>query len=180
MKRLPLLAAAVLSLLLSDHAIAQVRSGFSFDVGLGASVIRDDDGNETFRDSAFGWTIGGDYRFNNHFSFGIGIFSLGEGEDDFGGQQTTISVRGFDIRGRGFIPLSENVDLFGLLGVVNYHVDIDPGFSFDPFGSEAWEAGLGLDVHSGNNLAIRFEGRFFNGERDESAGLLTIGFNYTF
>lgn len=180
MKRLPLLAAALLTLLISNHAIAQDRSGFSFDVGLGASVIRDEDGSETFRDEAFGWTLGGDYRFNDHFSLGFGIFSLGEGEDNFNGQTTTIEVRGYDVRGRAFLPLSENVDLFGLLGVVSYYVDIDPGVSFNPFGSGAWEAGVGLDVHTSNNLAIRFEGRFMNGDRDESAGLLTIGFNYTF
>ena len=176
------IASAIAAMLLfgSNFAYSQDREGFSINAGLGASVIRDEDGAETFRDEAFGWTIGFDYRFNENISLGMGLFSLGEGEDDFNGQLTTIEVAGFEFNGRLYLPVSEKADLFLVAGVVSYYTDINPGFSFDPFGSEAWEAGLGADFYTDENLAIRIEGRFFNGRRDESAGLLTIGFNYTF
>ncbi|MFQ5610388.1 MAG: hypothetical protein ACE5F8_08995 [Woeseiaceae bacterium] len=47
-----------MSLLCTGTANSQDRQGFSINAGIGASVIRDEDGAETFRDEGFGWTLG--------------------------------------------------------------------------------------------------------------------------
>ena len=172
---------AVLCLLLdTSPACARDRSGFAVAAGIGASVIRDEDGTETFRGTAAGFTFGVEYRFVPAFGLSLATFNLGKASDVVNSVDTTIDVRGIDLQARFYFPAFDRGDAFLLVGGANYYTDIDPGVSFDPFGQGAWELGAGFDLDGSENLSLRFEGRFFNGPQDESAGLLTVGFNYRF
>ncbi|MGI9232582.1 MAG: outer membrane beta-barrel protein [Woeseiaceae bacterium] len=157
---------------------ASEKSGWAMSAGIGSSVIKDRDGNETFDGNGFGYTWGLEYRFSRQWALGIDLFSLGSASDTFNSVNTTIDVGGMDIRGRIIFPLSENVEMYGRLGFAGYFADVDPGTN--NLGEDAVSLGLGLDIDRGEHFTIRLDGRYFDGPRDESGALLTIGFNYRY
>lgn len=159
-------------------AHADEKSGWSMNVGIGASLIKDRDGNETFEDNGFGYSWGAEYRFSSRWAFGVDLYSLGSGSDTFNSVDTRIDVGGFDLRGRVIFPMSENVELYGRLGFGGYFADLDPGPS--TLGENSVSFGVGLDMDRGEHFTLRFEGRYLNGVRDESGALLLAGFNYRF
>ena len=170
----------ILAIAAMPVAKAQERNGFAFNGGIGSSVIRDEDGVETFRGTAFGFSVGVEYRLKSNLAFGFGTFNLGKANDTIQSVDTELDVRGLEILARYYFPISERSELFGLIGAANYYVDIEPGGNNGLFGEDAWELGGGLDYYTGDSFSWRIEGRFYNGPRDESAGLLTVGFNYRF
>ncbi len=161
-------------------AQAPDRSGFAVHGGIGSSVVRDEDGTETFRGTAFAFSLGVEYRFTDLFALTFGTFNLGKPTDTLSGVDTQIDVRGIELLARFYFPVSERTEAYALLGSANYYVDIEPGGNNGLFGEDAWEIGGGLDIYTEESFSWRLEGRFFNGPRDESAGLLTIGLNYRF
>ena len=161
-------------------AYAQDRAGWAVNLGFGVSQVKDRDGTESFNANDFGFILGGEYRFNDHFALGLNTFNLGSPEDEFNSVDTTIEVRGFDLVLRFILPVSERVDLFALAGSAGYTADLEPGGNNGLFGEDAAEFGLGLDIGTGNNFDLRLAGRYFDGPRDESGALITAGFNYRF
>ena len=155
------------------------RTGFAVSAGVGSSTIRDEDGAETFDDNAFGFLFGVEYRFIRQFALGLNVFSLGTGEDFFDGADTEIEVRGFDIVGRIILPASDRVEVYLLGGVAGYTADLTPGGS-NLFGNDATELGAGIDIDATDKFSFRLEGRHYNGVRDESGSLITLGFSYRF
>jgi len=181
--KINLLFMAVLALLLSfvtGVAQAQVKKGFAVNVGLGVSQVKDRDGTESFNANDIGYILGAEYRFNDNFALGLNTFGLGSPEDDFNSVNTTIEVRGFDLVMRFIVPLSDGVELFALAGTAGYTADLEPGGNNGLFGEDAAEFGLGLDIGDSNNFAFRLAGRYYDGPRDESGALITVGFNYRF
>lgn len=164
----------------SGIANAQDKSGFGVNIGVGISQVKDRDGSESFNANDFGYIMGGEYRFNENFALGLNVFGLGSPEDEFNSVSTTIEVRGFDLVMRFILPVSESVELFALAGAAGYTADLEPGGNNGLFGEDAVEFGLGVDIGGGGNFAFRLAGRYFDGPRDESGALTTIGFNYRF
>jgi hypothetical protein len=164
----------------AQAAEAQDKSGFAMNVGIGISQIKDRDGTESFNASAFGYIIGGEYRFNDHFALGFNTFGLGTADDDFNSVNTSIEVKGFDLVARFILPVTERVEFFALAGSAVYTADLEPGGNNGLFGEDAVELGLGLDIGGGESFAFRVAGRYYDGPRDESGALVTIGFNYRF
>lgn len=164
----------------SGVAEAQVKKGFAVNVGLGVSQVRDRDGAESFNASDIGYILGAEYRFNENFALGLNTFGLGSPEDEFNAVNTTIEVRGFDLVMRFIMPLSDGVELFALAGTAGYTADLEPGGNNGLFGEDAAEFGLGVDIGNRNNFAFRLAGRYYDGPRDESGSLITVGFNYRF
>ncbi len=159
------------------------RVGWAISAAVGPSLIRDEDGPDTFEGNGFGLAAEVELRFTPNLALGVGGFSLGRADDDFGGVDTEISVRGFDLFGRVIFPVSDTAEIFGRIGAANYRVDIDPGsvsFSDALFGDDALELGLGVDFARKDKLAFRIEGRYFNGGDDETGALLLFGVNYIF
>lgn len=169
-----------LSILVATPVQAQQKSGWGLSAGIGASRVRDVDDDDTFDGNSFGYSLEGEFRFSPYFAFGLGGFNLGQASDTFGSVDTEISVKGFGIFGRVIYPLSDTVDLYGRLGGVTYVADLDPGGINSLFGEDALELGLGADIGGGNKLSFRAEGRYFDGPREESGGLVTVGFSYRF
>lgn len=156
------------------------RSGWAFNAGIGASIIRDEDGTETFRGTAFAYDFGFEYRTTGPIAFGMTIFDMGTATDTVSGVSTDIKVRGFDLYGRYIFTKPGDVEVYGLLGAAIYDADVSTGGGFSLFGEGAWEVGGGIDFVTSENVSVRIEARFLNGERDESGGLMTVGLNYRF
>lgn len=163
-----------------SDANAQDKRGFGFNGGIGVSSIRDQDGIEVFKGNSLGYNLGIEYRFVPAFAVGFDAFSLGQAEDFFDGQDTRIRVRGYEFFARGILAASEKVDAYARIGAATYFADVQPGFVFDPFGQGALSLGAGLDISTTDKLSVRLEGRYFRGDRDETGGLLTVGFYYLF
>ncbi len=164
-------------------AVAQEKSGWGVSAGIGSSRIRDKDGSDTFSGNGFGLMAEVEYRFTSNLALGFGGFSLGRADDSFGGVDTEIEVRGYELFGRLIYPASDSVDVYGRIGAANYFVDIEPGsVGLDDalFGDDALEIGFGVDFSRREKLAIRLEGRYLNGGDDETGTLLVVGFNYLF
>jgi len=173
----------LLTLGATDAVSATDRTGWSVSAGVGASTIEDKDGDDTFDGNSVGFAAEVEYRFTPNFALGIGGFSLGSDNDMFAGEDTEISVRGFDISGRLIFPLSDSTELFGRLGAANYYVDVEPGFvdlADTLFGSDATELGIGIDFLRRNKAAVRVEYRYYNGGSDETGALLLLGLNFLF
>ncbi len=180
--RLLTIVTLFLFLIVSLDSRAQIsdRRGFAVYGGIGASIVRDDDGAQTFRGNSFGLDLGVEFRFADVFGVSVGGFSLGKPSDTLNGVDTEYEVYGSELLARVYLPASENVEGYLLFGGAIYHVVSEP-FGFNGlFGDEAWVLGGGVDIYSNESYSWRLEGRYFNGRRDESAGLLTLGFNYRF
>lgn len=54
-----------------------------------------------------------EYRFTPNLALGFGDFSLGRADDSFGGVETEINVRGFELFGRVIYPVSKSIEDFG-------------------------------------------------------------------
>ena len=156
------------------------NTGWGISAGLGVSKVKDVDGIETFDGNGFAFSIEGEYRFTPFIALGIGTFSLGEPNDTFNSVDTEIRVGGYGLFGRVIYPFADGVDLYGRVGGVTYHADLTPGGSTGLFGEDATEYGLGLDLGDLNNTGFRFEGRYFDGPRDESGAMVTIGVIHRF
>lgn len=175
------LAALVLLLIFTVDAVqARDKAGFAVNVGVGVSQVKDRDGTESFNANDFGYILGAEYRFNDHFALGLNTFGLGSPEDDFNSVSTTIEVKGVDLVMRFILPVADSVELFALAGSAAYKADLEPGGTNGLFGEDAAEFGLGLDVGTSDNFAFRLAGRYYDGPRDESGALITVGFNYRF
>ena len=168
---------------LAHPAHAQDKTGWGVSATFGSSQIKDKDGNDTFQGNGFGHAAEIEYRITPNFALGFGGFSLGRADDMFQGEETEIEVRGYELFGRLIYPASSAVDLYARLGAANYFVDIDPGtVSFEDalFGEDAVELGFGVDFGRSDMLAYRLEARFFNGGKDETGLLFSVGINYLF
>lgn len=173
------LAAAVALVLVAPVSQAQERTGFAVHGGIGGSLLEDRDGAETFDGNGFGYDLGLEYRFVPRFALGIDLFSLGSATDTFGDVETEVEAEGVDFFGRLIFPLTETVEVYGRLGTVAYYTDVTPSSSVDIFGEDGTSFGAGLDI-GGEDLALRLEGRYIDGSREESGALLTAGFSYRF
>lgn len=173
-------ATGLFFLLPATSVTAQERSGFGISGGLGTSVIRDEDGPETFRGSSFAYSFGIEYRFQSNFALGFDVFDLGTADDTVEDVNLEIEVRGFEFSARQYFLATKHVEPYVMLGAAVYSADLEPGGNNGLFGDDAWVIGGGFDIYTARAVSWRVEARFFNGPRDESAGLLTAGFSYRF
>lgn len=164
--------------LVASTSRADEKSGWAMSLGVGPSLIKDRDGNQTFSGDGIGYNWGPEYRFSKRWALGVDLFSLGRAHDTLNSVDTTIDVGGIELRGRVIFPLSESVEIYGRLGFAGYFADVTPGGQ--NLGEDAVTVGLGLDFARGEHWTIRIDARYFDGPRDESGGLLTAGFNYRF
>lgn len=178
---LRLLTAALLVIAITAcPAHAKDRKGWGVAAGIGVSKIRDRDSSGNFNGSDTGYSLEGEYRFTPNFALGLSIFDLGKADDTVNSVPTTIEVDGFGFFVRGIIPVSNTVDIYGRLGRINYEADVTPGGSTGLFGEDANEIGAGVDIGHGEHFSYRIEGRYFDGPRDESGALFTVGLSYRF
>ncbi len=169
---------AVIVPLISTAARAEDKTGWATSFGIGGSMIRDTDGDDTFRANEFAYNWGPEYRYSERWALGVDFFGIGSGTDDFNGVETTIDVGGFELRGRYIMPLSDGVEMYGRLGYAAYFAEVDPGGN--TAGEGAVTLGVGFDVGRGEHWTFRLDGRYLQGPSDESGAIVTAGFNYRF
>lgn len=162
------------------QAQTPARTGWGISAGLGASQVKDVDSGDTFEGNSFAFSLEGEYRFNEYFALGLGTFNLGESTDTFNSVSTDLKVRGLSLFGRAIYPASDTVDVYARIGNANYYADLEPGLSNGLFGDDALALGLGADIGNLDEFAFRIEGQYFNGSRDESGAMATVGFSYRF
>ena len=118
---------AILFLPVASTALADDKAGWGMSAGIGASRIKDRDDEGTFEGGGFGYNWGLEYRFSRRWALGVDLFSLGRASDTVDSVDTTITVGGFDLRGRLIFPLSDSVEIYGRAGFAGYFADVDPG-----------------------------------------------------
>ncbi len=161
------------------HAQESDRSGWALNIGLGGGIVRDEDDTETFRGSAFAWKTGIEYRMQNSIALGFTVFDLGTAEDTVGGVETEVRVDGIDFHARFVFGSGGQTEFYGLLGGAIYDANVSTGGS-SIFGDGAILIGGGVDFFTGERSSIRFEARYLEGDRNESGGYATLGFNFRF
>ena len=177
--RIAIPISAIVFLVFIPVAKAQDRTGWALSGGIGPTYLRDEDSNDTFSGNAWGFILGIEYRFVPRFALGVNVYNLGSADDNFNGVETNLKVKAIDLSGRIILPVSEKTELYGVIGGASYYADLDPG-GFNLFGDDAWVFGAGVDFHTSEKFAVRLEGRYFNGVRDESGSIATFGFSYRF
>lgn len=177
---LPVLAV----ILFAPDVMAQTSNptGFGMSLGIGSSRIQDEDSpGDTFDGSGFGWNMDFEWRFIEYLAAGGSRTSLGEATDNFNGAETTISVDGYGLYIRGYLPVTQKLVLHARYGETSYSVDIEPGAgTVFPFNSSAKDYGVGGDYYVNDNLAIRIEARRLDGPSQEEGALTTIGLRWQF
>ncbi len=173
--------AALALILVLDTAEAQEndRSGWALNVGIGSAIVRDEDDTETFRGNAFAWKTGIEYRMQNSIALGFTVFDLGTASDTVGGVDTDVRVDGIDVHARFIFRPGESTEFYGLFGGAIYDANVSTGGS-SFFGDGAFLVGGGVDFFTSDRSAVRFELRYLEGDRNESGGYATIGFNFSF
>ena len=76
---------AVIVPLISTAARAEDKTGWATSFGIGGSMIRDTDGDDTFRANEFAYNWGPEYRYSERWALGVDFFGIGSGTDDFNG-----------------------------------------------------------------------------------------------
>lgn len=151
-------------------------------------------------DTAFKLFAG--FKFSPNFALEVGYGDLGEYDwKDDAGEKLKMEFTAFYATLVGWVPVSDQVKLFGRLGYAYWSADIDykePGFSssgdnddFDPV------VGLGFEYQPNKQIGIRFEWEQFQNVGDETStsfgpgfgkyelngqdiNVLGIGFTYSF
>jgi len=103
------------------------------------------------------WRIFGGYRFNRYFSAEVGWYDLGAATSNgvFLGAPTSLEehAEGFDVNVLAFVPVWNQLSIFGRLGIHHSRMTIDqesPGVSFHSGGSNTgYLVGAGLQYTLG-------------------------------
>ncbi len=161
------------------QAQGEDRAGWSFNLGVGGAIVRDEDDTETFRGNSFAWKTGIEWRLKNSIALGFTVFDLGTASDVVGGVDTDVRVDGIDMHARFIFRPGETTEFYGLFGGAIYDANVSTGGSTF-FGDGAFLIGGGMDYFTSERTSIRFELRYLEGEREESGGFATIGFNFRF
>lgn len=104
----------------------------SGDVGAGFVGLKKSDyavALHKFRDYGFAWAANLGYQFNKYLALEAGYMTFGQAKataTTAGATATrTDKFGGFDVAAKGIIPVSSQFNLFGKVGAVNMHDDVD-------------------------------------------------------
>ncbi|MEJ2405870.1 MAG: outer membrane beta-barrel protein [Candidatus Thiodiazotropha sp.] len=98
--------------LLSSAAYAQ---GGYFGFGIGNATYSEDD----FDESNTGFNFYGGFRASENFGVELSYTDFGKQESNYYGYDASVEVTGLSLSAVGFLPVSDNVDLFGKIGLMS-------------------------------------------------------------
>jgi len=192
MKLSTILAASVFAIsgtLAATQASAQAYLGASIgqsdideEIAFGLITSGSVDGKDT------AWKLYGGYMLNRSFGIEAAYVNLGavSYSGDFFGDPVTdgkVEVTGFNIAGIGSLPISEQLSVFGKLGLFIWEVEASDITGGAPFSDTAdgtdISFGVGVGYNFTRNLGVRAEWEMF--QIDESdASLISIGVVWRF
>lgn len=148
--------------------------------------------SETKHPSTNGWTIGGGYRFNQHFGTEMAFRSMmGPAKISHVGNYSSKSI---NVGAVGYLPLGERFELFGnaMLGQSDNRFTPKAGSEFTKTSGHSTQLtlGLGANMYLNEKLAIRTEfaglgaesksNRRSNQAGNKKAAVATVGLQYRF
>ncbi len=134
--------------LLSPTAYAQ---GGYFGFGIGNATYSEDD----FDESDTGFNFYGAFRANENLAVEFAYTDFGKQEGRYYGYDASVEVTGLSVSAVGFLPVSDNVDLFGKIGLMSWDADVGLGpYTGDDDGSDLL-FGFGATFYLSDQFALR-------------------------
>ncbi len=172
-------------LLAAQAAQAQESGRPYIGAGLGQFMYEEDvPPFGSFDESDTAWKIFGGYRFNDYFAVEGGYADLGEPEDTLSGINVELDIDAFVVEAVGFVPLGQQFELFGKLGVASWDAKATASAggvsaSADDDGTDlAW--GVGGKFGVAPNFDIRAEWEAVDIDGADQADFLSVGVQYNF
>lgn len=144
----------------------------------------DDPVNFGGTESDLGFKIFGGHRFNDHLALEGFYANFGKPESTVGANTLSFEIFGVGVEAVGIVPVSENVELFGKLGLIVWDED------FQDNGATTFsDSGAGLTYAIGGayllneQLAIRGEYELYaikDAVGDLDVSLFSVGVQYNF
>ncbi len=177
--------ATILGAALALPLIAQAQVSY-----LGANVGRAEqkarvDGFGSFKDNDASFKLYGGHEFTPNLGVELGYVNFGEADKSFGPVNASSKPQSLYLAGTGTLPLSEQISLFGKVGVsVNRTKIRAPGFSDTERNTTAL-LGIGAAYKFAPNMSMVAEYENFGKVLDEDGGnikadLVSIGLRYKF
>lgn len=157
-------------------------SGGYIGASLGSASVDDPAG--LVDDSDTGVKLFGGFRLNNNFAVEAFYADFGDPETFSFGSLSSEEITGFGVQIVGIAPLSNQVELFGKLGLISWDEDykIDGSVTFSDSGTDL-TYGFGATFHVNDMVSIRGEWEFYDVEDsfgDIDVDLLSIGVQVNF
>lgn len=126
----------VASVLISSTAFA---GGY---VGLSAGMS---DANQGYLDNGTSFSVTGGYALNENFALEASYIDLGDMDDNLGAG-LTLSIDGFVVSAVGKVPLSNNINVFGKVGMFVWDATADQDGLGAVLNDDGVDATFGLGV----------------------------------
>ncbi len=146
---------------------------------IGASIGQTDVDVPGF-DDANSFALSGGYRVNQNFAIEVSYIDLGESEDDIA-PVWTVDVDGINFSAVGIFPASEQVELFGKVGMYKWDISVSEA-GFGEFYSEDGtdlSYGFGASVNLTKQFSLVFEYQKFDVD-DEDFSNISLGARVNF
>lgn len=116
-------------------------------------------------------------------SIGVELAYIDIGEFKISGPGGTgsIDVFGIELSAVGFLPVGDNFDLLGKIGL--FYWEVDATLNNAPFGSNDGTdlaIGFGGQFKATDNLALRAEYQIFNDVDDSDIDMISVGISFNF
>ena len=163
--------AALFTMGLSSSAYAD--SGFYLGGAISQAYV-DETGID---DDDTGGKIYGGYKFNDFFAIEANYYDFGEIED----ATSELELDGFGIAAVGIIPVSENISLFGKVGIHEWDADAvgsAAALAGDDDGNDAFY-GIGIEYDFSERWSVRGEIERYEVE-DLDVDVASIGISFRF
>jgi OOP family OmpA-OmpF porin len=169
MKKMALISGLILSLALFGGQLAEAAPpGGYIGFSLGSADVKEIDESDSAYKLFGGWTA------NEYFGLEVAFVDLGS-YPTFFGMADAYGVA-FDVV--GYLPLGNNFNLMGKLGIFSWTVDVDFLNATDDGTDLTY--GLGVQYDFNNRFSIRGEWEEFTDVSGSDISLLSAGVLYTF
>lgn len=147
MKKYLTLAVAT-TCLISSTAFAQ---GGYFGFGVGSATYSEDDFDETDT----GLNLYGGARVNENLGLEVSYTDFGKQEGDYYGYDASVEVTGLGFSMVGYLPLSNEFDLFGKVGLMAWDADVELGPLYGSDDGTDLLFGFGATFHANEQFSLR-------------------------
>ena len=152
---------------------------FAQNAYLGAALGVTNYSDDGFDESDDGFKMLAGIRVNENMAIEGNYMDFGRQEGPFHGIKSNIKIDGFGLAAVGILPLSNEFDLFGKVGVFGWNADLTVGSVSTSDDGTDMLFGFGAAYHVSNQFSLRTEWEFIDidgGDLD----MLSIGAQLSF